>query len=460
MRYSTARAPDASPLECSRGFCNGLLAVLLLWLAACDELNSRGIAARVEGWDLGEDRLAELIILGQPFPLDSAAVSQLARHWEAAAALSFRFAAGDSLLGDEARAASLWLDRREAVLTADREERLGRAVGLDAAGVAGAFEEGSLRLAAHILRRVGPETSSSERLLQRRTTERLLNTLIEGGSWTQVVAESEDPSSRDGGGLLGLFAEGELPSTLDRALQTLEPGQVSGVVQSRDGFHLVYRPRYEEVAPLFADELRARRMAEADLEANEEFAAARGLAVVPGAVDDVSALVRRPLDWIESSRSLARWDGGSLTAAAAARYLLFLPPASRFEMADAPETHTELIRNLALRELRVADAEERGLRLDPDVEEALAQAHAEEVGYWLQALDLDPAATEPDRAALSRHMEALVSRREEPRSLSPLLEAWLLGRVESEVRERGVLAAIMKARQMLSAAESGEDAGL
>ena len=196
MRYSTARAPDASPLECSRGFCNGLLAVLLLWLAACDELNSRGIAARVEGWDLGEDRLAELIILGQPFPLDSAAVSQLARHWEAAAALSFRFAAGDSLLGDEARAASLWLDRREAVLTADREERLGRAVGLDAAGVAGAFEEGSLRLAAHILRRVGPETSSSERLLQRRTTERLLNTLIEGGSWTQVVAESEDPSSR------------------------------------------------------------------------------------------------------------------------------------------------------------------------------------------------------------------------------------------------------------------------
>ena len=189
-----------------------LTALALAWTSACSDLSDRGLAARVDDWTLTEERLAELIVLAQPFPLDSVAVRELARHWTSVAALSLRAAAGDSLSGSEALAQSTWLEQREALLALDREERLGAGVALDSASVERTFREGSLRLIAHVLRRVGPETSSSERLLQQRTAERLLSILIEGGSWDQLVAESEDAASSQAGGLLGCSARASCPA--------------------------------------------------------------------------------------------------------------------------------------------------------------------------------------------------------------------------------------------------------
>lgn len=423
----------------------------------------------MDDWTLSEERLAELIVLAQPFPLDSAAAHELADHWMAGAALSLRSAAGDSLSGSEALAESIWLEQREAMLGRDREQRLGAAVLPDDAAAERTFREGSLRLIAHVLRRVGPETSSSERLLQQRTAERLLSTLVEGGSWDQLVAESEDAASRQAGGLLGLFGPGELPATLDRTAFRLEPGQVSGVTQSADGYHILYRPRFEEVGSLYASRLYQRRLIEADMSAAESDRTERGFAVTPGAATVVGAMVTNPSEWLESQQPLATWGAGpdedeeagaaeaagtagSLTAGTVARYMFFLPPESLSELAEADmEARTRLVRDLGTRELRLDDAVARGLALDPAAAQDYARLHADDVEYWTNALELDgPDA--PSRDALARHMESLVSRREEARSLPPLLEAWLLGRTESRVRARGVLAAIVLARGMLTEA--------
>ncbi|MCY3545459.1 MAG: peptidylprolyl isomerase [Gemmatimonadetes bacterium] len=435
-------------------------------VTGCTNLADRGLAARVDDWTLSEERLAELIVLAQPFPLDSAAAHELADHWMAAAALSLRSAAGDSLSGSEALAESTWLEQREAMLARDREQRLGAVVLPDDAEVEGTFRQGTLRLIAHVLRRVGPETSSSERLLQQRTAERLLSTLVEGGSWDQLVAESEDAASRQAGGLLGLFGPGELPATLDRTAFRLEPGQVSGVTQSADGYHILYRPRFEEVGSLYASRLYQRRLIDADMSAAESDRTARGFALTAGAATVVGAMVTDPSEWLESQQPLATWGAepdeaeqagaaeaaGSLTAGTVARYMFFLPPESLSQLAEAdPEARTRFVRDLGTRELRLADAVARGLALDPAAAQDYARLHADDVEYWTNALELDgPDA--PSRAALARHMESLVSRREEARSLPPLLEAWLLGRTESRVRARGVLAAIVLARGMLTEA--------
>ena len=429
----------------------GLLPVLMC-LAGCADLADRGVAARAGDWSLTEERLAELIVLAQPFPLDSAAVHQLASHWVAAAALSQRSAAGDSLLGSEAMEVATWLDRREALLAGDREERLGSGVAVDAALAETVFRAGRLRLVAHTLRRVGPETSSSEQLLQQRTAERLLATLVGGGSWNQVVAESEDAASVNSGGLLGLFAEGELPSTLDRAAFQLEPGQVSAVTQSSQGFHILYRPRFEEIRSLYVDRVRQRRLAEAAAAADEEDRASRGFAVAPGATAVLGRMAESPSEWMDSAQPLATWESGALTAAVVARYLAFFPPESLAELAEAgKDARVRLITDLGTRELRVADATERGTDLSPPLEESFAVAHADEIEYWTRALALgSPDA--PDRTALARYMELLVSRQEASRSLPPLLEAWVSGRVDHSVRARGVLAAIVLARRMLEEA--------
>ncbi len=418
------------------------------WLPGCGELDDRGIAARSGDWILTEERLAELLVRAQPFPLDSAAVHQLARHWTAAAALVLRSAAGDSLLGSEALEAGTWLDRREAVLAADREVRLGAAAAVDETSAEAVFREGALRLVAHTLRRAGPETPSSERLRQQRAAERLHSTLAEGGSWDEVVAESEDMETRSMAGLLGLFARGELPPTLDRVAFRLEPGRVSPVTQSNQGFHILYRPRYEEVRSLYMERLRQRRLADADAEANEEERTARGFSPVPGAATVLGRMARDPVKWMESAQPLAEWEGGRLTASVVARYLLYFPRESLAELAAADEEARDgLISDLGTRELRFGDAAGREGVPAPALEEALAASHADEMEYWSRALELGAAAA-PSRAALARYMESLVSRREGGRSLPPLLESWLLGRVDHRVRARGVLAAIVMARGM------------
>ena len=457
----------------ARGQGAWLAGVALLWAAGCGDVARRGTVASADDWTLTEDRLAELLVLAQPYPLDSAAVHQLATYWLGGAALSLRFAAGDSLDGSEAAAASTWLNRREAILSDDRRARLGDSVMLEWTDVGTAFRAGSVRLIAHVLRRVGPETSSSERLLQQRTAERLLSTLVEGGSWDQIVAESQDDESRQAGGLLGLFGRGELPSTLDRTAFSLDPGQVSGVVQSSQGYHILYRPRFEEVSSLFGSHLLERRLAEADVAAGERDRAARGFAVTTGAPVIVGTIAKNPAEWLDSERPLATWDGvsgpeneggstpagASLTAGTAARYFFFLPEQSLAELAAAaPEDRSGFVTDLGTREMRVTDWVGRGQSLDPSLEESFALAHADEIEFWTLILELDgPDA--PSRSALARHMELVVSRRAEARSLPPLLEAWLLGRVDSRVQGRGVLAAIVLAQGMLREAGGGGDPG-
>ena len=443
----------------TRGGRSRLVLAALPWLVACSNLSDRGLAARAGDWTLTEQRLAELLVLAQPYPLDSLAVDQLADLWVSAAALSQRAAAGDSLLGSEARDASTWLDRREALLEADRRERLGADAARQAGPVDEVFRQGALRLIAHTLRRVGPETSSSERLLQQRTAERLLATLAEGGGWDQVVAESEDPESRQRGGLLGLFAAGELPSTLDRVAFRLEPGQVSGVTQSSRGYHLLYRPRLDEVETLFAELLFERTLAQADAGAAEGARVARGFTVSAGAQVVIARMAEDPAAWLDSEHVLATWDGGALSARVAARVLLFLPPESLAELIEADqEARTQLLNDLGTRELRVVDAAERGAVLDPAVADNLSRLHDEEIEYWARVLELDgPDA--PSEPSLAGYMEAVAARRETARSMPPLFEAWVLGRIDTRVRPRGVLAAIVIARRMLTEAGNAAPPG-
>lgn len=416
-------------------------------VSACGETPDSGAVANVDDWTLSETELAELLVLAQPFPLDSASVEDLARHWIGVAALARRLARGDDLTSSEAVAASTWLEEREALLTAERETRLGLTPIPDPATT---FHEGELRLIAHVLRRVGPETSAAERDLQRRTADRLLAGLVEGGSWEDAVTESQDPETREASGLLGLVGPGELPAELDRVAFRLQPGQVSSVLASPRGFHILYRPRYEDVEGLFASRLRERRLAEADAASARGLLGRRGLTMTPEAATLVKRLATDPFAGLESTTELAAWQGGVLTERVVARYVAGLPAGSRAEMSDAEDGAVRgFLREVALRELRVQDAEGAGIRLSPEVRERLAEQHAAEVELWLSSLGgRDDGIV--DRADLTRYMEDVASRRIEARSLSPLFEAWLLEGVDWSLEPTGVAGATAGARAMLT----------
>jgi hypothetical protein len=422
-----------------------------------------GVLATVDGWSLSAERMAELLVLAQPFPLDSSAVIGFARQWVGAAALARLAAAGDDLLTEDVARAATWLERREAMLALDRQDRLGVLAVVTPPIAESTFRQGDLRLLAHVVRLVGPETPTEERALQQRTAQRILNELVEGGAWDEAVAQSEDLETRNAGGLLGLFGPGELTPALDRAARSLEPGQVSSVVETPVGFHILYRPRFEEVRQLYADLLSERRLAEFDVAATRGLLEERGFSTDSVATAALRDLAADPWRALSSERRLATWSGGALTAQTVARYVVSLPDESRRELREAGDDDLEtLLETIATREIRITDAEGLGLNLDESFEELMMEQHAAEVSYWLDALSIETEpADQPERAreTLARYMERVASRQVDPRALSPLFEAWLLGRVDWNVEPAAASEAIAQARAMITAADPEQPGG-
>lgn len=419
-------------------------------VAGCSGAGEPDVVARSGEWTLTESRLGDLLVLAQPFPLDFEPAAELARHWIGASAMAQRAAAGEAFDSDEAVEASTWLEQREALLTLERVDRLGSPVGEDPKVL---FDRGEVRLVAHVLRQMGPETPAAERDLQRRTSDRILATLVQGGSWDAAVAESEDLDTKSAAGLLGLFGPSELPPALDRATFRLQPGQVSSVIESPVGFHILHRPRYEDVRDLFASRLRERRLYAADAAANAAVLQERGASRSAGAPALLRRMARQPLSWLASEVEVVTWRGGALTEGTIAHYVAGLPAASRTEMAGgADSTLVAFVDDLSVRELRVGDARERSLALDDALLAQLKGQHLSEIAEWFTALEIGQGVA-LEREAVERHMEGLVARQRTAPALPLLFEVWLLDGVAWSLSDSGVEGAIAKARNML------EDAG-
>lgn len=85
-----------------------------------------------------------------------------------------------------------------------------------------------------------PEQASADQIQARRNrAEDALKALKEGKDFAQVAAGYSDASDALQGGNLGWRAHGRLPTVFADVVPTLKPGEVSGILKSPNGFHIV-----------------------------------------------------------------------------------------------------------------------------------------------------------------------------------------------------------------------------
>lgn len=95
-----------------------------------------------------------------------------------------------------------------------------------------------------------PENAPPEEVAQRRQrAEELRQKLAEGADFTQLSATASDAPEAAKGGELGWRPLNRLPQLFIDAAANLEPGQISGVVQSPNGFHILKLNERRTAAP-------------------------------------------------------------------------------------------------------------------------------------------------------------------------------------------------------------------
>jgi peptidyl-prolyl cis-trans isomerase SurA len=92
---------------------------------------------------------------------------------------------------------------------------------------------------AHILLRLPEQASPEQVAKQRERAEQVLQQLREGADFAKLAVSYSDAPDALQGGAMGWRARDRLPELFAQALTGMKPGEVSGIIRSPAGFHVI-----------------------------------------------------------------------------------------------------------------------------------------------------------------------------------------------------------------------------
>jgi len=348
---------------------------LPLILAGCDAMSAHtNVVARVEQHELTIDEVVELLAGSPRIPPQTEVVATVADLWVDYMMLA-KLLQQDTTLADldlttlvdpyvEQRT---FMQLRDQVLPSDTT--------IPDAELRTAFEEqapGQRVRARHILLSYPQDANEGARDSVRSLAEELRQEAASGADFSALAREhSQDPGSARDGGNLGWFERGRMVKPFEDAAFALQPGEVSDVVESPFGLHIIKLEERETPTwdpaqgDAFRSQLLNKRRQEALNSYVESLREPAQLEVQQGAADVARDLAQSPGDRLRGragNRELVSWNGGEVTAREFIGVLRRLPPPQQSQYASLQdEQMEEVLRDLATNELVLADAEERGI---------------------------------------------------------------------------------------------------
>ena len=243
-----------------------------------------------------------------------------------------------------------------------------------------------------------------------------------------ATANSQDTQTARQGGSLGIFPKGTMVPEFEKALQALKPGEISPVIQTKYGYHIIRRPTYDQVKSqlLLASKGRSVAVAESTYLANLEKSGK--IEVKKDAPATVKAIGNDPDAYRRDNTVLATSTAGKFTASRLVGWLETLPPNARIidQIKQAPDSVlVAMVKRFANNELVLKQADSAKITIDPA---EIAQLHASFVNAVKQAWSQlgvtpsslqDSAKTESDREKLAaKRIDAYFDRLVQERHLS------------------------------------------
>ena len=322
------------------------------------------------------------------------------------------------------------------------------------AAVDSAYDGEGIRVFQHILVSAsGPKAADTAKA--KADAERLLPQARAGNFGKLAAQQSADPGSKADSGYLPPGPRGAFVVEFDTTAWRLKPGEVSGVVKSQFGFHIIRRPSLAEVRERMGAFLKQSQGALQDSlyfvalnEKNNVTVKSGAAAAVRSALGDLGGARK-------SSKVLVSFRDGAFTVGDFARWMGALGTPQLGQIRQANDTLLiTFLKNLAQNTILLREADSAKITVNPQLYANLVGQYTEMITGLKQAIGLDGAefsdsskTATAERVKLAgqkveEYFDKLTKGQAQFRQIPPTLSAELRSQGDFKVYQAGIARAV------------------
>ena len=425
------------------------------------------VAARAGSQELSSERLAQ-VIGGTKLPLQKPIFEDFTKVWVSYQLLGDAAAHNDSLTDRKAIDDAMWPAVAQAKLQKFYQQ-VSATLPHDSA-TEQKYNEGGLLVARHILlltqRQGGAPYTDQQIDSIHKAADAIRATLTPANFAAVAKRVSQDPGSAPQGGLLPPFAPGEMVPEFEVATRDLKPGQISPVVRSQFGYHIIERLPYAEAKDAFTKKFASQSTRGAESTYVAQLEQSGKIEVKKGAPAKVKAIMRDPDAFRDDKTVLATTAIGDFTGAKFVRWSATLPPQVRPQILQAPDSMLpDLVKAMARNELMLRRADSLHIDVDSSEKTQMYSGVKGVVVQMWQALNVDPSSlaqagkTVADREKIAgervnAYLDDLVAGRKQFVPVPDEVSTILRGKYESKIIPQGIDRAFERAQKARASSDS------
>jgi len=404
-------------------------AAIVVSATACDGLKEAmtahtDTAARAGSQELTVERLSKLLDESGAPPRKEVA-SAIANAWADYQSLGQAAATGDTVVSQAQMDSSLW-----AAVASIKARKYYEIVSknwagaTDTAAARKAYDNGDVLAASHILLVTRGAPDDMKKIAKAKADQ--LRGQVNASNFAQLArTNSMDRASAARGGSLGVFRKGQMVPQFEQALLALKPGEISPVIETEFGYHIIRRPTFDEVKNDVIQATQGAAMQSAESTFVTKLQEGGKINMRNDAAPTARLVIADPEAHRTDDAALASSVAGTFTAGDLAKWLGTFPPMTlaqqRQALQQAPDSVVMFfVKNFVTNQLVLRAADSAHVGPTPQEMQQLRQSFVQARDAAWTALGIDPksladsAKTQADREKLAasrvdHYMDRLVT---------------------------------------------------